>query len=197
MELNQYIQTKQMNLSDYVKIYDNVIPKDYCRSLIDLFEKDTAHQQKNDKESYNFTEINTIQAKWDLSVLFSALNEYRSRYFMDTGLTMYHIPKEIQYEEFRMKRYRPITERFLPHVDTWGGIKCTRFLVFFWYLNDVDEGGETELYGLDKPIKVQPKAGRMLWFPTTFQYLHAGLPPITNNKYIIGGYLRYDPKVRV
>ena len=190
LNLNQ-----RMNLSDYVKVYDNAIPSNYCQYLIDQFESDVVHQQKNDKEAYDFTEVNAIQAKWEINLLFASLRLHQALYFKDTHLTPYHLPKDIQYEEFRMKRYLP-GERFLPHVDTWEGLKSTRFLVFFWYLNTVDEGGETELFNLDKPVKIKPKAGSMLWFPTTFQYLHAGLAPISSNKYIIGGYLRYNPNIR-
>ena len=60
----------------------------------------------------------------------------------------------------------------------------------FWYLNDVDEGGET-IFTEPLDIKVKPKAGRVLIFPPMWMYPHAGLAPKSNAKYIIGSYLNF------
>ena len=38
---------------------------------------------------------------------------------------------------------------------------------------------------------VQPKRGSILIFPPTWMYRHAGLPPVSNDKYILGTYLHY------
>jgi hypothetical protein len=62
-----------------------------------------------------------------------------------------------------------------------------RMLAFIWYLNDVHEGGETEfLKG-----KVTPKRGSLLIFPCSWTYLHKGNVPVSNNKYIITGWIGY------
>ena len=185
MNIDEYlhlVRSKHMNLSDYVKVYDNVLTPDNCNHLINLFESSVEHQVKHDREVYNFTEINTIQAKWDLSFLFQSLMYHKQRYWADTGLLPQHVSLDHTYEEFRMKRYMPEKEQFLPHTDCWDGKSMKRFLVFFWYLTTVDVGGETEFYT------------RLVMFPATFQYLHAGLTPISSPKYIIGGYLQH--KVR-
>ena len=63
-------------------------------------------------------------------------------------------------------------------------------------MNDVDEGGETEFLNLYKPgtyipFTVKPKRGRMLMFPPTWQYYHAGLKPISGMKYLLHSYLHY------
>ena len=57
------------------------------------------------------------------------------------------------------------------------------------YLNDVEEGGETNFPKLDVAIK--PKCGRILLFPANWQYRHSGLPPVSSQKYIVGSYLHY------
>ena len=64
-----------------------------------------------------------------------------------------------------------------------------RFLVLFFYLNDVEEGGETYFQDID--FTVQPKEGRLLIFPPTWMFPHAGLKPVSNDKYIAGTYLHY------
>jgi hypothetical protein len=77
----------------------------------------------------------------------------------------------------------------LDHVDVGDSISARRFLVFFVYLNDVAEGGETEFPTLD--LQVSPKCGTILVFPSTWTFLHRGNVPISNDKYILGSYKHY------
>jgi hypothetical protein len=53
----------------------------------------------------------------------------------------------------------------------------------------VSEGGETEFCDLD--IRVSACAGRLLMFPPYWMFQHAGLPPRSNDKYIISTYLLF------
>ena len=61
-----------------------------------------------------------------------------------------------------------------------------RLFSFVLYLNNVDVGGETKF--LHQNISVKPIEGRLLIFPATYLHIHTGLPPISNNKYIITSF---------
>ena len=88
-----------------------------------------------------------------------------------------------------IKRYRPGgAERFQVHFDALGD-KCNRYLVYIWYLNDVNRGGETHFPDLD--LKIEARAGRLLMFPPYWLFQHAGLPPESGDKYIISTYAVY------
>jgi hypothetical protein len=65
----------------------------------------------------------------------------------------------------------------------------SRVLVFTLYLNDVEEGGETEFLYLSK--RVQPKTGRMVIWPAGFTHTHRGNPPLKGDKYIITGWVEF------
>lgn len=180
-----------MNLSDYIKVYDNALDLNLCKELIDKFESDTEHQVKRDQAPYRFTEINIVQSNWFLEPLYNPILRYRQQYWKDCNISRQHVNPDHDWEEMRMKRYEPGTDEFGAHTDAWNLETSKRFLVYFWYLNDVTEGGETEFYGLDTEIKIRPEAGKLIMFPATWQYLHAGLPPRSGNKYILGGYLHH------
>ena len=60
--------------------------------------------------------------------------------------------------------------------------------IFFLYLNS-NFDGRTSFSEYD--MQVYPKAGRLLMFPPTWTYLHAGYKPKLESKYIIGSYLHY------
>ena len=59
--------------------------------------------------------------------------------------------------------------------------------VYLLYLNDVDEGGETEF--LYYPKRVKAKTGRFILWPAGFTHTHRGNPPISNTKYIVTGWI--------
>jgi prolyl 4-hydroxylase len=62
-----------------------------------------------------------------------------------------------------------------------------RFLSFIFYLNDVEQGGETVFANL----RVKPEKGLLLMFPPMWMFPHRGDPPISNTKYILSVYLHY------
>jgi hypothetical protein len=57
-----------------------------------------------------------------------------------------------------------------------------RLLFFTLYLNDVDQGGETEF--AFQELKVQPRAGGILIAPAGFTHTHRGNTPVGRDKYI-------------
>jgi hypothetical protein len=65
-----------------------------------------------------------------------------------------------------------------------------RILLFMFYLNDVDEGGETEFFY--QHIKVKPKAGSMVIAPAYFTHTHRGNVPVSNNKYILTSWVLFN-----
>jgi hypothetical protein len=61
-----------------------------------------------------------------------------------------------------------------------------RIITYLWYLNDVEEGGETVL---EDNIFIKPTIGKLLLFPACWTYPHCGRIPISSNKYIITGWI--------
>jgi hypothetical protein len=61
-----------------------------------------------------------------------------------------------------------------------------RRLTFIWYLNDVSEGGETEFVTGEK---ITPEVGKLIFFPPLWTFLHRGIPPKSNTKYICTGWV--------
>lgn len=66
-----------------------------------------------------------------------------------------------------------------------------RNLLFMFYLNDVEEGGETEFYYQD--LKIKPKTGTMVIAPAGFTHTHRGNVPQSNDKYILTSWVLFNP----
>ena len=58
------------------------------------------------------------------------------------------------------------------------------------YLNDVEEGGETEF--LHQSVRVKPKTGRIVFWPAGYPFVHRGNPPLKGEKYIMTGWLNCE-----
>ena len=82
-----------------------------------------------------------------------------------------------------MKRYKNDgKEHHAYHSDSdqEGLCRPKRLIAVLIYLNDVEEGGETVF--LNQAISVKPRCGRILMFPTSFSFVHAGRRPVSSYK---------------
>ena len=70
-----------------------------------------------------------------------------------------------------------------------------RTLLILLYLNDVEEGGETDFYYQKKSIK--PKAGSMIIAPCGFTHTHRGNIPLSSDKYVLTSWVLYNPAERI
>ena len=87
--------------------------------------------------------------------------------------------------DYQVKKYTPPNDGFhIWHTD-WGPMPefIGRVLAAQFYLNDVEEGGETEFYHQKRKIK--SKKGRLAIWPIGFTHTHRGNNPISNAKYVV------------
>lgn len=180
--------------SKYIRTYDNVMTADQCQHLIDKFEDSQSQWVKTELENHrSFTEINvSMHEDWKeyTQTIFTKLRGVLTKYIEDVNIDrIKQWPDKFGFEQIRFKRYLPNDkDEFKEHVDVGDYDSARRFLVFFLYLNN-NFDGRTSFSEYD--MQVYPKAGRLLMFPPTWTYLHAGFKPKLEPKYIIGSYLHY------
>ena len=185
------------DLRHYIRVYDDALPHAFCAGLVDGFERTVDAQRRNGRgvrdglEDSAWTELNLGELADDAmrGFFLMQLENALARYNADVRLPI-PVPLRPRTDKLMLKRYRPGGgEGFQPHFDSIDAV-CARYLVFLWYLNDVAAGGETEFLGLD--LKVAPRAGRLLMFPPYWMYQHAGLPPVSGDKYILSTYMLFS-----
>ena len=180
-------------MNDYIRVYEDVISKDFCKQLIAMFEESPQYHEEISLDGHRSFQQITLQQHTELRPFGNALqevfNQYINRYMDDCNISNKMFPEQFAFEAFRLKRYLPNdVDEFDDHVDVGNHSSARRFLVFFLYLND-NEGGHTDFPQFD--ISVQPAVGRILMFPPMWTHLHAGTKPVNKPKYIIGSYLHY------
>jgi prolyl 4-hydroxylase len=193
------------NVDHSVMYWDDALSAVQCQSMIDGFEQSSEQQyagavvidgvrQALDSIKKN-TEINLTQEaatfKWFAAekLLAKTVSKYLDLY-QDSNIVLATLPNPFGDEGFRIKRYlNDGSEHHSYHADS-GQEKYAaprRLIAVLIYLNDVTEGGETIF--LNQGISVTPVAGRIVMFPTSYSFVHAGRRPISGSKYVVINFL--------
>lgn len=77
------------------------------------------------------------------------------------------------------------------HTEQNSGNTSNRSLAWMIYLNDVDNGGETEF--LYQHMKVKPEAGKVVIWPAGITHPHRGNPPYSGDKFVLTGWFELCP----
>tara|TARA_B100001250_G_scaffold31893_1_gene26067 strand:+ start:162 stop:683 length:522 start_codon:yes stop_codon:yes gene_type:complete len=171
-----------------IKTYEDALSKEWCDSLIQLFENAENYHHRVDRNyKPKFTELDVNQcAPQYISGLLQFTKIVYDNYKVDLNAT--HLPEYKQLEDYRIKRYiSGGDERYDEHIDVSNYRNANRCLSIIFYLND--NNGDTEFPR--ENIRITPKLGRVLVFPPMWMYPHIGHPPTDNTKYILHTTLQY------
>tara|TARA_X000000368_G_scaffold96195_1_gene73836 strand:+ start:1606 stop:2127 length:522 start_codon:yes stop_codon:yes gene_type:complete len=171
-----------------IKTYDEALPKEWCDSLIQLFENAEQYHLKVDRNyKPKFTSLNVNQvAPQYVNGLVQLTRIVYDNYKKDLDLK--HLPEYKKLEEFRIKRYiAGGDERYDEHIDVSKYEFAHRCLSILFYLNTNNGGTEFPR----ENIIITPKLGRVLLFPPMWMYPHIGHPPTDNVKYILSTSVQY------
>jgi Rps23 Pro-64 3,4-dihydroxylase Tpa1-like proline 4-hydroxylase len=189
-------------MNQFIWIKDNSLTEDFCQSVIDRFESDD--RTHPGLVGNNKALISTIKQSTDLKIsslpdwkeedavffeeLQSAIPEYQ-QYLNDTVLNTNFVDvffaNKVYDGGYQIQRTKP-GEFYIWHHDSTLENGAVRVLTYIWYLNDIHEEGYTEFYD---GTKIQPKAGRLILFPATWTYIHRGVSPKSETKYICTGWV--------
>lgn len=196
-------------MDKYIYEKENVISKEVCEEMIELFNSmpnkgygtTAGGVRRNIKKTIDYNipskgeekrneiEINMWKDKRELltKVLSKNIREYLIDIYDTYAGVLYD---NIFTEGFMMQVYYKNDGSYRIHTDNAvkmdiDDMPVDRIVTFIFYMNDISEGGETELW---KKIKIKPKAGKLLLFPACWTFPHSGNMPISDDKYIITGW---------
>lgn len=176
---------------DFIGRYD--IDTSLCDSIIGEFERLKVHHIDRTKEFYGYT---LLSEEWDRPGNIN--QEIKDQYFKELRRCTNNYVEEYEFSNkkknyftsdahINVQMYKPGEFYSDWHCENSGYLPHEiRHLVFMTYLNDVHEGGETEFYY--QKLKIKPKRGLTLIWPTTWPWTHRGLPAPKEKKYITTGW---------
>jgi len=189
-----------LKVTDLIRVYDNYIPSDQCDMMVDWYESNTSLQEEgcvldgltgkaNRKTSYKVCKESTV----DRQDILDILSESSFGVYEDAFKGGFPFPDPSMYQlclnGYTIRRYDKNKGVFKPHIDQHSGGTQKRLFAVLIYLNDVDEGGETEFPEWN--ISVSPKKGRILLFPCNFLFVHQGNVPISHDKYMSAMFINF------
>jgi hypothetical protein len=119
------------------------------------------------------------------NVLINTLNISLKDYLSVTNI-------QLSFEKFiidtiQIQKYIVNVGKIENHTDSYvTDNNLKRVFTFIWYLNDVNEGGETLFF---EKYSIKPQKGKLVIFPAEWFFQHKGKTPISNDKYIITGWI--------
>jgi hypothetical protein len=189
---------KRIEIKHAIGVFDNFLDEKICDGLIKNFEEnvklkkafdrqtgeDAPKSQKDDLSVTYFKGESWIK---EIEFLTQSVRECLEIYLKNTGFAEYAGLKELHFTNMKVQKTFPGGGYHIWHIEKNYNEFCKRALVFTIYLNDIEDGGETEF--LFQNMRVSPKKGRICFFPAGFPYVHRGNPPLQKVKYILTSWL--------
>ena len=186
---------KKTKFTDFIYVERDALPKSFCNNVIEKFEQDDRKRQGQVGGGVCLE----IKRSSDLSI--SELDDWKSydqAFFrcLNNGLKKYlrFLPEEYIKNKalselgndtgYQIQRTQPGDHYIWHHDQT-----TTRLVTFIWYLNDVKDGGYTEFID---GTRIKPEAGKLIIFPATWDFLHRGVSPKTETKYLCTGWVHAE-----
>ena len=186
---------KKLDFSNFIYTERDALPRSFCDNVIEKFEQDDRKRQGQVGGGVHLD----IKRSSDLSI--SELDDWKSydqAFFksLNGGLKKYirFLPEEYMKHRalselgndtgYQIQRTQP-GDYYIWHHDQ----SATRLVTFIWYLNDIKDGGYTEFID---GTRIQPEAGKLIIFPATWDFLHRGVSPKTETKYLCTGWVHAE-----
>ena len=190
-------------MQEYIYEKDCSLDNEFCEKIIDLFENSSKLQFPK-KEIINtyYNKSITMSIKFDSSE-WSDINSFFIKEIKQNIINYFscieynkmsidEILNKISINSFVINKYIKNEGYFIYHSEMSYNNYNNKYLLFnfIWYLNDVEEGGETEFFGGD--YKINPKKGKFVIFPCEWFFPNTEKKPFSNDKYIITGLIFID-----
>ena len=192
---------KTVKITNFIGVYDNYITKEECDKAIKLYENQNKFNntfsrlnfeqapvtQKQDQQF--FAGNNNVDVWWEsLKPMMFNFDMALKHYIENTGAADAYGGVPFHFTCLKIQKTLPTEGYHVWHIEHGKGFDNeARAFVFSIYLNDVEDGGETEFLHFSKRVK--PKTGRIVIWPAGFPYLHRGNPPLSGEKYILTSWM--------
>ena len=175
-------------LENFLCRFENVLEDEHIDKLIKI-----ADSSKN----YTDNNFNTEHYRQDLQVVLEPFFPDLARWINEQLIhkTLINYIKKYPYISSLPKWTSSCTllQKTTPsqgyhewHCENLSYYETSRAVVWMIYLNDVEDGGETEF--LYQRERVKPKRNTALLWPGSWTHIHRGNPPLKNDKYILTGW---------
>ena len=172
----------EFDITDFIGVFPDAVEPTFCDYLCQYVD------QASQVAPRNFTHVK------DKQICLDAFSPGEAKGLMEyvNGCLFYYINEVSYLTNFSyisalvlLQKTEPTQGYHMFHGENINWNVSDRTLAWMVYLNDVEEGGETEW--LYQQRKIKPEKGTVVIWPGSFTHLHRGNPPMSE-KYIATGW---------
>ena len=191
------LEKKYIIQDNFIGIFDNFFPKHKINDLLEYYnnaEKNFLTYGRVDKEKRDDNAVslqpfgNTIPVRYNTQeftqIFYKDIFSLFVKKFVHLKDTGTHSIFDI-----KIQKTLPSQGYHIWHTENLDRRSCLRFLTFILYLNNVEEGGETEF--LYQQTRIKPVENRFVLWPAGMTHIHRGNPPLKGEKYIATGWVEW------
>ena len=184
-------------LKDFILVADDFLSEEECNNFITIFNNLEAAGFSSSRDRNNL-DMSDTQVWLSNSMGVSIISTVHVRTFIERFwhhvypiyLSKFGVFKSFDQHyirEVKLQKTNPEEGYHVWHCENGSHASTRRLLAYIVYLNDVEEGGETEFLYYRR--RVQAKRGRIALWPAGFTHTHRGNPPLSGTKYIATGWV--------
>ena len=185
---------------DFIGIFDNFFTDELCDKYIKYFEncltENLTVQRSTPSHQISDRSTDLLSLKYFLETNLHYVGAEFLATFWAKCYPLYNQKFSIlqQFEkhnifDLKIQKTMPGEGYHSWHTETMHRAERNRIMTFMLYLNDVEVGGETEF--LYQKTRIKPQKDRLLIWPAGYTHPHRGNQPLSNEKYIITGWIEY------
>lgn len=191
-----------INKETQIGVWDSIVNKDACENLIEYYEEFQKHhedyvQYRDSIDGVNDTAVtaslidpkardSSLRLTRVLPEVLGPIFKHCIHNYSKTFNLLEKFPGLSIYDG-KIQKTSPGGGYHIWHCENTDHDARFRVCAFTLYLNDVEEGGETEF--LYQHERVSPFRGRVAIWPAYFTHPHRGNPPLSGDKYIYTGWV--------
>ena len=201
------VELMQGKFTDFIGVWEDHLPKFVCDKVIQSFENAIDNSSNNfnqpDEDDANQPIImngseqfsNRNLGRKDIGIMLNLhdaertmeVNQYLHSCFLDYIREYGNLSTTpLISSDVKVQKTLPAGGYHVWHSENSGHTMAQRVLVWTIYLNDVEDGGETEF--LYQSTRFKPKRGTVVIWPAAYTHVHRGNPPLSGHKYIATGW---------
>ena len=193
-----------MFMQDFIKTWDNELDAEYCQTVIDYYNaqqgtrilnRQTANEKapkmnKDGSMLYDEGETGTFALSMNkiLQPYYDCIHRCVDDYVSEFGIFENVNPIQLSHS-IKIQHTRPSEGYHVWHCEHASRDTGQRALLAMVYLNNVDQGGETEF--LYQSRRIEARTGRVMFCPAGYTHTHRGNPPLSGDKYAITTWLEF------
>lgn len=198
------------SVDQFIAVWENFVPRVICKEIIEEYDNLLEDISTNNVDEDIQAEIMSGETQFgnrklgrsDISLMMNHYSRRQvqriSQYLQSCWIHYNDMYPNLMHEtifssDVKIQKTEPGGGYHVWHCENSSYAFSPRTAVWSIYLNDIDEGGETEFLYQNKRIK--PSTGTVVIWPAAFTHVHRGNPPLSQTKYILTGWYLTAPRL--